>query len=81
MEKIVTLIPSATEIVAFLGKKNLIVGRSHECDYPISVKDLPILTKPRFSPINSSQEIDKSVQDLLKKGLSVYEVNTEQLKK
>ena len=37
MEKIVTLIPSATEIVAFLGKKNLIVGKSHECDYP---KDL-----------------------------------------
>ena len=57
------------------------MGVSHECDYPISVKDLPILTKPRFSPINSSQEIDLRVQDLLKKGLSVYEVNTDQLKK
>ena len=34
LTKIVTLIPSATEIVVFLGQKNSIVGRSHECDYP-----------------------------------------------
>ena len=57
------------------------MGVSHECDYPVPVKDLPILTKPRFSPINSSQEIDNSVQDFLKKGLSVYEVNTDLIKK
>ena len=57
------------------------MGVPHECDYPVSVKDLPILTKPRFSSINSSQKIDISVQDLLKKGLSVYEVNTDLLKK
>ena len=40
--KIVTLIPSATEIVAFLGQKNSIVGSSHECDYP---KDLNNIAK------------------------------------
>jgi len=79
--KIVSLLPSSTEIVCKLGFRDNLVGVSHECDYPISVKDLPILTKPRFSPINSSQEIDKSVQDLLKKGLSVYEVDTDLLKK
>ena len=79
--KIVSLLPSSTEIVCKLGFRDNLVGVSHECDYPISVKDLPILTKPRFSPINSSQEIDISVQDLLKKGLSVYEVNTDLLKK
>ena len=78
--KIVSLLPSSTEIVCKLGFRDNLVGVSHECDYPISVKDLPILTKPRFSPINSSQEIDKSVQDLLKKGLSVYEVDTDLLK-
>ena len=78
--KIVSLLPSSTEIVCKLGFRDNLVGVSHECDYPISVKDLPILTKPRFSPINSSQEIDNSVQDLLKKGLSVYEVNTDLLK-
>ena len=79
--KIVSLLPSSTEIVCKLGFRENLVGVSHECDYPLSVKDLPILTKPRFSPIESSQEIDNSVQDLLKKGLSVYEVNTDLLKK
>ena len=79
--KIVSLLPSSTEIVCRLGFRDNLVGVSHECDYPVSVNDLPILTKPRFSPINSSQEIDNSVQDLLKKGLSVYEVNTDLLKK
>jgi len=79
--RIVSLLPSSTEIVCKLGFCKNLVGVSHECDYPVSVKDLPILTKPRFSPINSSQEIDNSVQDLLKKGLSVYEVNTDLLKK
>ena len=79
--RIVSLLPSSTEIVCKLGFRENLVGVSHECDYPVSVNDLPILTKPRFSPINSSQEIDNSVQDLLKKGLSVYEVNTDLLKK
>ena len=79
--KIVSLLPSSTEIVCRLGFRDNLVGVSHECDYPVSVKNLPILTKPRFSPIYSSQEIDNSVQDLLKKGLSVYEVNTDLLKK
>ena len=79
--RIVSLLPSSTKIVCKLGFCKNLVGVSHECDYPVSVKDLPILTKPRFSPINSSQEIDISVQDLLKKGLSVYEVNTDLLKK
>ena len=66
--KIVSLLPSSTEIVCKLGFHKNLVGVSHECDYPLSVKGLPILTKPRFSPIDSSQEIDKTVQDLLKKG-------------
>ena len=64
--RIVSLLPSSKEIVCKLRFCKNLVGVSHECDYPVSVKDLPILTKPRFSPINSSQEIDISVQDLLK---------------
>ena len=35
--KIVTLIPSATEIVAFLGQKKSIIGRSYECDFPLFI--------------------------------------------
>ena len=78
--KIVSLLPSSTEIVCRLGFREQLVGISHECDYPVSVKGLPILTKPRFSPLGSSQHIDKSVKNLLNSGLSVYEVNTYLLK-
>ena len=43
--KIISLIPSATEIVAFLGKQNLIVGKSHECDFPKSLENVVSHTK------------------------------------
>ncbi|MEP7290406.1 MAG: cobalamin-binding protein, partial [Chloroflexota bacterium] len=41
MSRIVSLIPSATEIVCALGFESELVGRSHECDYPASVQALP----------------------------------------
>ena len=47
-KKIVTLIPSATEIVAFLGDKKFIIGRSHECDYPKDLNKIPKLTSPKI---------------------------------
>ncbi|WP_375341117.1 hypothetical protein [Okeania sp. SIO1I7] len=55
--KIVSLIPSATEIVATLGLMDAMVGRSHECDYPSEVKNLPVCTQPKFNPDGSSREI------------------------
>ena len=70
-KRIISLLPSSTEIVCRLGFEEQLVGISHECDYPITVKKLPVLTKPRFSPEGSSQHKDKSVQNLLKNGLSV----------
>ena len=42
--RIVSLLPSATEIIACLGLTNSLVGRSHECDYPPEVKKLPVCT-------------------------------------
>jgi len=62
--RIVSLIPSATEIVALLGMTDRLVGRSHECDYPFSVKALPICTEPKFNPEGSSAEIHGRVTDL-----------------
>ncbi len=44
--RIVSLIPSATEILAALGLTNDIVGRSHECDYPQKFKTAPYAPKP-----------------------------------
>lgn len=46
MQRVVSLIPSATEIVCLLGLEGQLVGRSHECDYPPSVQRLPICTAP-----------------------------------
>lgn len=76
--RIVSLIASATEIVCALGMRDHLVGRSHECDYPASVKELPQCSRPKF-PDGTSGEIDKSVRALVEKGLSVYEVDADLL--
>lgn len=73
MNKIISLLPSATEIVCALGFQDQLVGRSHECDYPVGISQLPICTEAKF-PQGSSAEIDQSVGALVQKGLSVYEV-------
>lgn len=74
--RIVSLIPSATEIVACLGLIDRLVGRSHECDYPPEVQDLPICTEPKFNPEGSSSEIHDRVTNLLQSALSVYRIKT-----
>ncbi|HEY7313620.1 MAG TPA: cobalamin-binding protein [Gemmataceae bacterium] len=80
MPRIVSLIASATEIVCALGFEEQIVGRSHECDYPESVKSLPICTQPKFDPDGTSYEIDQRVKAILQEGLSVYRVDGEKLR-
>jgi iron complex transport system substrate-binding protein len=75
--RIISLIPSATEIVELLGLQ--IVGRSHECDYPSYVKDLPICTEPKFDPEGTSIEIHERVSKILMAALSVYRVKLEVL--
>ncbi|UII27698.1 cobalamin-binding protein [Fulvivirga maritima] len=79
MKRIVSLLPSSTEIVAALGLGHMLVGRSHECNYPLWVEKLPVLTAPKFDTNRSSEEIDNSVIDLLKEGLSVYNIDEELL--
>ncbi|NIR44025.1 MAG: cobalamin-binding protein, partial [Gemmatimonadetes bacterium] len=44
--RIISLLASATEIVSALGFTDNLVGRSHECDYPSSVRRLPVCTEP-----------------------------------
>jgi len=59
--RIVSLLPAATEIVAALGLRPALVGRSHECDEPADVRPLPALTAPRIDPGASSTEIHAAV--------------------
>ena len=79
-KKIVSLLPSCTEIICKLGYRKQLVGISHECDYPNSISGLPVLTKARLSPEGTSIEINQSVTDLLQRGLSVYDVDDSLLK-
>ncbi|MBI3740560.1 MAG: cobalamin-binding protein [Chloroflexi bacterium] len=71
--RIVSLLPSATEIVAALGLANQLVGISHECDYPPEVvAGKPILTRSAIPPGLSQSEIDATVAERLKRGESLY---------
>ena len=78
--RIVTLLPSATEIVCALGFEAELVGRSHECDYPPSVGRLPALTEAKFNPEGTSAEIDQRVKKIVADALSVYRVDAPKLR-
>ena len=77
--KIVSLLPSATEIIDCLGLTDALVGRSHECDYPSYVRDLPICTTARLDITRSSGQIDQDVMTLLQQALSIYNIELETL--
>lgn len=77
--RIVSLLPSATEIIDCLGLTPALVGRSHECDYPALVKDLPVCTEARLDSNKKSGQIDADVQSLMQKALSIYKIKTEVL--
>lgn len=79
MPRIVSLIASATEIVDALGQLDHLVGRSHECDFPESVKSLPVCTRPRIAVDADSAEIDRQVKQAARTSISIYEVFDEVL--
>lgn len=78
--RIVSLIASSTELVCALGFEDQLVGRSHECDFPASVKRLPVCSEPKFDPKGSSAEIDRRVREIVSRSLSVYRVDALKLK-
>jgi len=78
--RIVSLIASATEIVCALGFEDSLVGRSHECDYPSSVQQLPACSEPKFNIHGTSLEIDQRVKTIVRESLSVYRIDAEKLR-
>lgn len=77
--RVISLIASATEIVCALGFERQMVGRSHECDFPASVKQLPVCASPKFQVEGLSYEIDERVKAILQEALSVYRVDADLL--
>src|SRR5438874_7041437 len=79
-DRIVSLLPSAPEIVYALGLGDRLMGVSHSCDHPSAVRAKSRLTRPRF-PLDglSSGEIDAAVRQALREFGSVYEVDRERL--
>jgi len=78
--RIVSLLPSATEIAVALGLGDRLVGRSHECDFPPVVEDLPVLTATKIEKGLTSQAIDDRVQAIVAQGLSCYRVDADALR-
>ena len=79
-KRVLSLLSSTTEVVYALGCEDQLVGRSHECDYPPAVMNLPICTKPKFNVDGSSIEVDGQVKSILQNALSVYYINEDLLK-
>ena len=77
--RIVSLLPSSTEILCAVGLRDRLVGVSHECDYPSDVIGLPALTEPKLDPHKPSATIDARIRELVQEGLSVYRIKTELL--
>jgi iron complex transport system substrate-binding protein len=77
--RVASLLPSATEIVCAVGAGAELVGISHECDFPESVRHLPALTRARLRPARTSGEIDRAVRSVLQDALAVYEIELARL--
>ncbi len=73
--RIVSLLPSATELVCALGAGERLVGVSHECDFPDAVRGLPRLTRSRIDPHGASGAIDAAVREVIRDALSLYAVD------
>ena len=79
--RIVSLLPSTTEIVCALGLEDALVGITHECDYPASVAVKPRLTASRIShETMSSKEIDHAVRSQLDGHGSIYDLDEVRLR-
>ena len=78
--RIVSLLPAATEIICALGLEHQLVGRSHECDYPPGISNLPICSSAKFLPGSDSAEIDRQVKEILSESLSIYTIDRDLIK-
>lgn len=82
LPRVVSLLPSATELLCAAGGEAMLVGRSHECDFPPTLAHVPVLTRARIDPALPPREIDRAVREALQAPTgpqSLYELDAARL--
>uniref|UniRef100_A0A7S3TLT5 Fe/B12 periplasmic-binding domain-containing protein n=1 Tax=Emiliania huxleyi TaxID=2903 RepID=A0A7S3TLT5_EMIHU len=69
--RVASVLPSATEILCFIGGERLLVGRSHEDNFPPQITSLPVITG-QTTTFTTAAEVDRVVSDSIGKGQSLY---------
>ncbi|MEA2281223.1 MAG: iron complex transport system substrate-binding protein [Solirubrobacteraceae bacterium] len=73
--RIVSLVPSATEMLYALGLGDEVTAVTHECDHPPAARELPKVTRDVIGPGLSSAQIDSAVRELIEQGEAIYELD------
>jgi iron complex transport system substrate-binding protein len=79
--RIVSLVPSATEMLFALGVGDEVTAVTHECDHPPEALDLPKVTRDLIGPGLPPAEIDRAVKELTQQGKAIYELDEEALRR
>ncbi|HTO72291.1 MAG TPA: hypothetical protein VMJ30_00665, partial [Gemmatimonadales bacterium] len=80
MNRIISLLPGATEIVAALGAEAALVGISHECDFPAAVRGLPRVTTTPIDGEEAGGRIDTAVREVVAQGRPVVAVDADMVR-
>jgi iron complex transport system substrate-binding protein len=78
--RVVSFLPSGTEIVAALGQLDAIVGVSHECDYPPDVRSRDVVTSSSIDSAAAPGEVDVQVRDFVDAGRALYDVRADRVR-
>ncbi len=79
-QRILSLLPAATEMVFLLGAGQRLVGRSHECDFPDVALGIPIVSRTCIDPNAGSAQIDTAVKESLSQNKSLYSLDTARIR-
>src|SRR4051794_38542419 len=77
--RIVSLVPSATEMLFALGLGGEVIAVTHECDFPPEAAELPAVTRDVLPPGLTAAEIDAAVEERTAQGEAIYELDVEML--
>ena len=79
--RIVSLVPSATEMLFALGLGPDLIAVTHECDYPAAARELPKITRDVLEPGLTAAQIDAAVRERTLAGEPIYELDADALRK